>query len=218
MRMRTGPRDPPPGSNSAAELAYVGGDGGEAVGEADEFDAVGVAAKGRGKRIDEALAILKAVWTDDPLEFEGEFFRIPRSFVEPKPVQKPHPPIYYAAFAPVAMRRVALGSDGWNPAGLPPAAMGAMFQSIRETAERAGRDPGALKLVVRANVWIGDQPLPEPRMVFTGDPDQIAADIAETRDLGADEILFDAQPSRNINSVDDLMAAGEQLLELAKRG
>jgi probable F420-dependent oxidoreductase len=185
---------------------------------ADEFEAVGVAAQGRGKRIDEALTILKAVWTDDPIEFEGEFFRIPRSFVQPKPVQKPHPPIYYAAFAPAAMRRVALGADGWNPAGLPPAAMGAMFQSMRETAERAGRDPGALQLVVRANVWIGDRPLPANRMVFTGDPDQIAADIAATRDLGADEILFDAQPSRNIHSIDDLMAAGEQLLELAKRG
>ena len=93
-----------------------------------------------------------------------------------------------------------------------------MFQSLRETAERAGRDPGVLELVVRANVWIGDGPLPEGRMVFTGDADQIAGDIAETRDLGAHEILFDAQPSKNVRSVDDLMAAGEQLLELAKRG
>jgi probable F420-dependent oxidoreductase len=110
---------------------------------ADEFEAVGVAAQGRGKRIDEALTILKAVWTDDPIEFEGEFFRIPRSFVQPKPVQKPHPPIYYAAFAPAAMRRVALGADGWNPAGLPPAAMGAMFQSTGGSRERGDRRPAA---------------------------------------------------------------------------
>lgn len=185
---------------------------------ADEFDAVGVAPQGRGKRIDEALAILKAVWTDDPIEFEGEFFRIPRSCVEPKPVQKPHPPIYYAAFTAAAMRRVALGADGWNPAGLPVAAMGPMFQSMQKMAEEAGRDPEALELIVRANVWIGDQPLPAERMIFTGDADQIAADIAATRDLGADEILFDAQPSKNVRSVDDLMAAGEQLLELTRRG
>ncbi len=185
---------------------------------ADEFEAAGVPTRGRGKRIDEALAILKAVWTTDPVEFEGEHFRIPRSFIQPKPVQKPHPPIYYAAFTPAAMRRVALGADGWNPAGLPVAAMGAMFQSMREIAERAGRDPGALALVVRANVWIGEKPLSDPRVVFTGDPAQIAADIAATRDLGADEVLFDAQPSRNVRSIDDLLAAGEQLLELAHRG
>jgi probable F420-dependent oxidoreductase len=185
---------------------------------ADEFEAAGVPARGRGRRIDEALAILKAVWTTDPVEFEGEHFRIPRSFVQPKPVQKPHPPIYYAAFAPAAMRRVALEADGWNPAGLPVGAMGSMFQSMREMAERAGRDPGALTLVVRANVWIGKRPLSDPRAVFTGDADQIAADIAATRDLGADELFFDAQPSRNVNSIDDLLAAGEQLLELAHRG
>ena len=152
------------------------------------------------------------------MEFAGEHFRIPRSFIQPKPVQKPHPPIYYAAFAPAAMRRVALEADGWNPAGLPVAAMGAMFQSMREMAEGAGRDPGALSLVVRANVWIGERPLSDPRMIFTGDADQIAADIAATRDLGADEVLFDAQPSKNVRSVDDLLAAGEQLLELAHRG
>jgi probable F420-dependent oxidoreductase len=185
---------------------------------ADEFEAVGVEPDGRGPRIDEALAILKAVWTTDPIEFEGEFFRIPRSFVQPKPLQKPHPPIYYAAFTAPALRRTALEADGWNPAGLPAAAMGSMFQKLRETAERAGRDPGALELIVRANLWIADRPLPEGRMVFTGDGDQIARDIAATRDLGAHELFFDAQPSRNVRSIGDLLSAGEQLLGLAQRG
>jgi hypothetical protein len=72
--------------------------------------------------------------------------------------------------------------------------------------------------VVRANVWIGDRPLPAERGVFTGDPDQIAGDIAATRALGADELLFDAQASRNVRSTDDLVAAMEQLRELARRG
>jgi probable F420-dependent oxidoreductase len=185
---------------------------------ADEFEAVGVPPEGRGPRIDEALAVLKAVWTTDPITFDGEFFCIPRSFVQPKPIQKPHPPIYYAAFTPAALRRVALAADGWNPTGLPIAAMGAIFQSLRETAEGAGRDPGALELVVRANVWLGNRPLPEDRMIFTGDADQIAGDIAATRELGAHELFFDAQPSKNVRSTDDLLAAGERLLELAKRG
>jgi probable F420-dependent oxidoreductase len=184
---------------------------------ADEFEAAGVPLRGRGKRTDEALAVLKAVWTTDPVEFQGEYFRIAQSFIQPKPLQKPHPPIYYAAFTPAAMRRVALEADGWNPAGLPVAAMGAMLQGMRETAERAGRDPGALALVVRANVWIGKRPLPADRLIFTGDPDQIAADIAATRDLGADELFFDAQGSRQVHSGDDLVATMEQLWELAQR-
>jgi probable F420-dependent oxidoreductase len=184
---------------------------------ADEFEAAGAPPRGRGRRTDEALAILKAVWTTDPVEFEGEYFRIAQSFIQPKPIQKPHPPIYYAAFAPAAMRRVALEADGWNPAGLPVGAMSSMFQGIRETAERAGRDPDALALVVRANVWIGRKPLPADRLIFTGDPDQIAADIAATRELGADELFFDAQGSRNVCTSDDLVAAMEQLWGLAQR-
>jgi probable F420-dependent oxidoreductase len=184
---------------------------------ADEFEVAGVPASGRGPRIDEALAILKAVWTTDPVEFAGESFRIARSFVQPKPLQKPHPPVYLAAFTPAAMRRVALEGDGWNPAGLPVAAMGAMFQSIRATAERAGRDPGALELVVRANVWVTRRPIPAERAVFAGDPGQIAGDIEATRELGADELFFDAQGSKHVRSVGDLIAAMEQLWELAGR-
>ena len=185
---------------------------------ADEFEAAGVPTERRGKRIDEALAVLKAVWTSEPIEFNGEFFRIARSCVQPKPVQKPHPPIYYAAFTPPAMRRVALEADGWNPAGLPVAAMKAMFHSIREMAAKAGRDPDRLELIVRANVSISSRPLPAERFVFTGDANQIAGDIAATREIGADELFFDAQPSASVRSLDDLVAAGEQLFELAQQG
>jgi len=185
---------------------------------ADEFEAVGVPTRGRANRTDEALAILKAVWTTDPVEFRGEHFRIPRSVVQPKPVQKPHPPVYLAAFTAAAMRRVALAADGWNPAGIPVDAMDSMFQSIREAAERAGRDPGALELVVRANLFILDGPLREPRMVFTGNTDQIAADIAATREIGAHELFFEAQGLRGVKSAADLVATTEQLWEVAQRG
>lgn len=185
---------------------------------ADEFEAVGVSMSGRGSRTDEALALLKAVWTTDPVEFSGQSFRIARSFIQPKPVQKPHPPLYLAAFTPAALRRVALEGDGWNPAGLPVSAMGAMFRSIREEAERAGRDPGALELVVRANLWMVSRPLPDDRPIFAGDVDQIAGDIQATRELGAHELFFEAQGSKHVRSVADVIAAMEQLWELARRG
>jgi probable F420-dependent oxidoreductase len=185
---------------------------------ADEFEAAGAPFHGRGRRIDEALAVMKAVWTTDPVEFEGEFFRIPRSCVQPKPVTKPHPPVYLAAFTPAALRRVALEADGWNPAGLPIDAMAAMFQSIRETAEHAGRDPGALELVVRANVWLRDRPLAGDRPIFAGDADQITADIAATRDLGAAELFFEAQSARGTRSLDHYLAMLEQVWEMGQRG
>jgi len=71
----------------------------------DEFDAVGRPMKELGKRADEFIAVLKAIWTTDPAEFHGEVYTLPRSIIQPKPVQKPHPPIYLAAFSPAALRR-----------------------------------------------------------------------------------------------------------------
>ena len=66
----------------------------------DEFEAVGVPYAGRGKRGDEFLRCLKAIWTEDPVEFAGEFYRVPRARVEPRPVQTPHPPITIGGYGP----------------------------------------------------------------------------------------------------------------------
>lgn len=146
--------------------------------------------KPRGARADEFLQVLKAIWTNDPVEFEGRFYRIPRSVIRPKSVQKPHPPIYLAAFAPPALRRVATAADGWNPAGIPVAGMKQMFDSVREMARAAGRDPGASRLTIRANVEVSQSPLPESRAVFNGTLAQIREDV-EARKIGAHELFFD---------------------------
>src|SRR5512136_2241880 len=64
----------------------------------DEYEAVGAPWSQRGKRADEIIQALKAIWTTDPVEFRGKYYQIPKSFIGLKPVQKPHPPIYMAAY------------------------------------------------------------------------------------------------------------------------
>ena len=59
----------------------------------DEFDVSGIPFRHRGARADEYLQVLKRIWTDDVVEFRGQFYNIPASKIGPKPVQKPHPPI-----------------------------------------------------------------------------------------------------------------------------
>ena len=78
----------------------------------DEHEAAGASMKGRGKLADEFIRVLKAIWTTDPVEFHGERYNIAKSHILPKPLQKPHPPIYLAAYAPSAMKRVAAMADG----------------------------------------------------------------------------------------------------------
>ena len=63
-----------------------------------------------------------------PEAFHGKFFDVPSSYIEPKPFQKPHPPIYLAAYAPGSMQRVATMADGWMPAGIPLEPMGQMME------------------------------------------------------------------------------------------
>src|ERR1700730_5740675 len=70
----------------------------------DEMDASGADMKQRGAMADEFLEVLKAIWTTNPAEFHGKFYQLPKSYINHQPVQKPHPPIYLAAFAPPAMK------------------------------------------------------------------------------------------------------------------
>ena len=181
----------------------------------DEFDAVGASMKARGRRADEFISVLKAIWTTDPVEFQGEFYQIPKSVILPKPVQKPHPPIYLAAFNPAGLKRTATMANGWLPAGLPPDAMKQMIAGLSDMAQQAGRDPNELEVVVRANILVTDEGLGEDRWIFTGSSEQIKSDIAATREVGVAEIHFDPSVSPDGVSVDGFLSRMEQMRELA---
>jgi probable F420-dependent oxidoreductase len=182
----------------------------------EEYEAAGSSWASRGKRFEEALQVLKLIWTTDPVEFKGDFFSIPRSFIGPKPVQRPHPPIYMAAYTPAALSRVARYSNGWHPVGIPPAGVAQMFEGIKAEAQEAGRDPSQLELIMRANAEVTDAALGDDRGTFCGTAEQVAADIAETRDIGATELIFDATFDPEVRSVDDVLERMELFMGLAK--
>ena len=178
----------------------------------DEMDATGADMKQRGAMADEFLQVLKAIWTTNPVEFHGKFYQVPKSYIGPKPVQKPHPPIYLAAFAPPAMKRLATMADGWNPVAIPVDGMAQMFGALKQMAKEAGRDPSSLAMVVRANLEITDKPLGKERMIFTGTLDQIKEDVAGCVRIGAHERFFD--PTFYAQSLDQWLALMEQLRKL----
>ena len=183
----------------------------------DEYEAAGATWEDRGKRTDEAIKVLTTIWTGDPVEFQGKFYRIAKSFIGPKPVQKPHPPIYMAAFAQSAIKRVAAEADGWMPVGIPLIGVAAIFDEIKKMAKDAGRDPSALELVVTAGMEIHEKRIENDRMEFTGSLEQIAEDFATARKLGATEIAIYGQFLREGESVKDLLALMENLRRIAKQ-
>jgi probable F420-dependent oxidoreductase len=183
----------------------------------DEYEAAGVTWQERGKRADELIKALKKIWTTDPVDFQGKYYRIPKSVIGPKPVQKPHPPIYMAAYAPSALKRVATEANGWFPVGIPLSGVGTMFDGIKSMAKNAGRDPSALELIVGANVEIHNTPIQKDRIDFTGSLEQIAEDVTTARKLGAAEVVISAQFSPGVETAKDLVARMEELWRIAKQ-
>lgn len=181
----------------------------------DEMDATGADMKLRGARADEFIAVLKAIWTTDPVEFHGKFYQISKSYVSQKPVQKPHPPVYLAAFAPPALQRLAAVADGWNPVMVPPDGMAQMFEGIKQMAKAAGRDPSRLQLIVRANVVVSDAPLGKDRALFSGTLDQLKEDLSSCRSIGAHEVFFDPTFSPGAQTLDCWLQLMEQLRKIS---
>ena len=180
----------------------------------DEMEATEASLEQRGPRADEFLQVLKAIWTTDPVEFHGKFYHLPKSYLHHKPVQKPHPPIYMAAFAPRALKRLAKMADGWNPVAIPVDGMARMFSSIRQMAKEAGRDPSSLRMIVRANVEITDKPMGSKRVIFNGTLDQIKEDAAACNRIGAHELFFDPTFYSAAQSLEGWLTLMERLRKL----
>ena len=181
---------------------------------ADEIEAAGGTTYGRAARADEFLRVLDAIWTTDPAEFSGEYFTLPRSILQPKPIQSPRPPLYMAGYAPSALERVGRYADGWMPSGVPLVAISPMLDQIRAAARAAGRDPNALELVLFYFAEILDHSPGPGRPDFVGTFDEVRRDVATARDLGASEIIFAPGYSTGDLQLETYMAALERLGEL----
>ncbi|HJS64951.1 MAG TPA: TIGR03619 family F420-dependent LLM class oxidoreductase [Nitrososphaeraceae archaeon] len=79
----------------------------------DEYLAANIPYEKRGERANEILQAMKNVWTEDIVEFNGDFYKIPKSIIDPKPVQKPHPKILLGGFSPKTFERMIKYGDGY---------------------------------------------------------------------------------------------------------
>jgi alkanesulfonate monooxygenase SsuD/methylene tetrahydromethanopterin reductase-like flavin-dependent oxidoreductase (luciferase family) len=182
-----------------------------------EMDAVGVGLAKRGARAEDYLRCLRAVWTDDIVDYQGDFYRVPRSRVDPKPVQRPHPPLLLGGGADAALRRAGRVAAGWissSQADL--SRIDGSIATIRAAALDAGRDPDGLRFVCRgvAKVRAGE------RAPLVGTVDDIRADLVELAGKGVTETFvdlnFDPQiGSPNADATQSMRRADELLEALA---
>lgn len=157
-----------------------------------EYEALNENFHNRGRRMDEQIDVLRALWTQETVEFRGHWHTIDRVGVNPLPIQQPIP-IWMAGYAETALRRVARLADGWLPQSPPevapgggPEVAGETLARVRSYVAEAGRDPSRFEV---------NGTLP---MIGRG-PDEWQKRLEGWRDLGATHVTVntatDTQPS-----------------------
>lgn len=175
----------------------------------EEFTATGATKRRQGRRAEEFIAVLRRLWTDDVVEFQGEFYQVPRMRMDPKPVQRPHPPILLGGGAEPALRRAGRLCDGWvSSSRMDPRRLGEAVALVRAAAEQAGRDPASLRFVCRAAVRV--RPAGARQGPLTGTPDQIRADFDDIAAQGITELFVDLNFDPEIGSPDADPAASRR--------
>ncbi len=166
----------------------------------EELQACGVEFDSRGRRTDEQLAVLRALWADRPhgASYHGEFFSFDDVMCYPKPVAGERLPVHIGGHSRAAARRAGRLGDGFQPLGVAGPQLASLIALMRAEASAAGRDPAALE------VSLG-------HLVTKIDAERAGGLI----DQGADRIVLAMPPTKDIEQAKDLLSACAQRLSLA---
>jgi len=126
-------------------------------GSGRQFAAFGVDPQRYVARFTEGIALMKALWTEPSVTFDGEFWQLKDAVMEPKPVQKPYPPLWFGANAPTALRRAVRLGDGFFGAGSTPTARFAdQVKIVREILADMGRPAEGFPIAKRVYIAIDE--------------------------------------------------------------
>ena len=124
-----------------------------------EWEAVGVEMAGRGRRLEEAIAVCRKLWRNDPVDHHGEHVAFSGMRFLPKPIQPGGPPIHIGGETPIALARAARLGDGWIGRDHDPSTVAPLVAELARLVAEAGREPGELEMTVRATpASLGDLP------------------------------------------------------------
>ncbi|MBV9207198.1 MAG: TIGR03619 family F420-dependent LLM class oxidoreductase, partial [Actinobacteria bacterium] len=189
----------------------------------EEFAAAGADMARRGARAEEYLAVLRTLWADEVSSHHGEFYTIPAGRQDPRPVQRPGPPVLLGGMSRPAMERAGRIAEGWITSSRADLTMiGEAAGVIRDAAAAAGRDPDAVRIICRGVVLAGaEAQRPDGgRRLLSGSYAQIREDAAWLAAHGVTELFYDLNwdPQVGNPAVAPQAAAeraGEILAELA---
>lgn len=158
----------------------------------DEYIAANMSYNKRGERANEILQAIKKIWTDDIIEFTGDFYKIPKSIIGPKPLQKPHPKILLGGFSPKTFERMINYADGY---------IGALVGSFdyfnnsvkmfNEAIEKSSRSRKDFDLTILTYPQILNRNFEGDRSPMTGRTiDKIGSDLSKLKSFGVDRVIL----------------------------
>jgi len=158
----------------------------------EEFEALGVSFKDRGRMTDEQLQILSSLWTEEHISYNGQFYRFQDLAFYPKPVQQPRIPIWVGGEGSAAQRRTAKYGDAWFPyyVAITPAELRAGYENTLRLAAEAGRDPAQVKLTCCLGIEGTREPVPQDESRLRGSPEQLVEALRAYRDIGVEHIAL----------------------------
>jgi probable F420-dependent oxidoreductase len=189
----------------------------------DEYQTSNVPFNNRGKRADEFIQILKKIWVDDVVEFKGEYYNIPASIIGPKPIQKPHIPLYLGGFSSHTFTRIInYDTNGWlGGIGGPLEQLENTMKIIKDNANKTNKDPNEFQIILLTFPKIVDsnsQTTNEEgkRFPLTGTIDQIGNDVKRIKEFGISHIIFGFNFSPIRADTDSIVDTTKQLSKFAR--
>jgi probable F420-dependent oxidoreductase len=180
----------------------------------DEYQVSNVPYENKGARADEFIEALKKIWIDDIVEFKGKYYNIPASKIGPKPVQKPHIPIYLGGFSPNTFSRIAKYANGWLGAvGGPLEYLASSIKMLRDKAIKvnSSRNPDELEIAVlvfpQIDTSLSKQKNNNKKNTLSGTIDEVGRDLQKIKEMGASHVIFgfmDMDSKQVIDSVRQL--------------
>ncbi len=154
-----------------------------------EYDALEEDFSNRGKRMDEAIKLIRSYWSDEQVDFDGRYYSATAMAMEPKPPQPGGPPIWIGGGSDAALRRVAELGDGWMGTALVDEnAIEDAMAEIRRHAEAIGRDPGEIGM----QMMLQPPPTKEADKRYYADHDQVVRRAVRLSEMGFDWVSLNA--------------------------
>lgn len=179
-----------------------------------EFDAIGIPFKERGIRTNEALEVLKTLWTAERPEFHGRNYNFSDIEFHPRPLQQPHPPLWIGGRTLIGARRAARFGDAWHPSHLTCREITEWGPRLATLCEQHGRAMNSVQITTRRRLipFVAPAACPDERRTLQGSADEIADELQQLAAAGVTDVVVEFAATTESELLEAIDWTGREVL------